>query len=122
MLIILQNLAKYKLTQSNNYDKIYFWYYNDNIKKTCPKRTITGKIIMDCTEEDFKQGVMNKIYDYDAACKYMDESYHYTDCTADKKLYYFLSKQSFGFGFKPFDLDPVLMKLITDAGIKYIEE
>ena len=28
----------------NDYDKIYFWYYNDNIKKTCPKRTITGKI------------------------------------------------------------------------------
>lgn len=104
----------------NSYDSSFYSY--PDIKKTCPKRTITGKIIMDCTEEDFKQGVMNKIYDYEASCKYMDESYHYQDCTTDKKLYYFLSKQSFGFGFKPFDLDPVLMKLITDAGIKYIEE
>ena len=104
----------------NSYDSSFYSY--PDIKKTCPKRTITGKITMDCAEEDFKQGVMNKTYDYEASCKYMDESYRYKGCTTDKKLYYFLSKPAFGFGFKPFDLDPALMKLITDAGIKYIEE
>ena len=86
------------------------------------KATITGKINMDCTEAEFKQEVMNKTYDYDAFCKYMDESYHYKGCTAEKKLYYFLSKQTFGFGFEPFDLDPDLLDRIKKVGIKYVEE
>ena len=106
----------------NDYDKIYFWYYNDNIKKTCPKRTITGKITMDCTEEEFKCGIMNKIYDYEGFCKYIDEIPTYMGCDETAKLFEFLDRPTFGLGFKPFDLDSSLMKLITDAGIKYVEE
>ena len=103
-----------------SYDGSFYSY--PDIKKTCPKRTITGKINMDCKEAEFKQEVMNKTYDYEAFCKYMDESYHYKGCNAEKKLYYFLSKQTFGFGFEPFDLDPVLLDKIKEAGIKYVEE
>jgi hypothetical protein len=84
--------------------------------------TITGKITMDCTEAEFKQSVMKKVYDFEAHSKYMDESYYHKGCNDQRKLYYFLSKQTFGFGFEPFELDHELMKMITDAGIKYVEE
>jgi hypothetical protein len=103
-----------------SYDGSFYSY--PDIKKTCPKRTITGKVAMDCSEAEFKQSVMSKVYDFEAHSKYMDESYSYKNCTAERKLYYFLSKQTFGFGFEPFDIEHELMKMITDAGIKYVEE
>jgi hypothetical protein len=103
-----------------SYDGSFYSY--PDIKKTCPKRTITGKVVMDCTEAEFKQSVMKKVYDFEAHSKYMDESYHYKDCNDQRKLYYFLSKQNFGFGFEPFELDSNLMKMITDVGIRYVEE
>jgi hypothetical protein len=103
-----------------NYDGSFYSY--PDIKKTCPKRTITGKITMDCTEAEFKQSVMKKVYDFETHSRYMDESYSYKGCNAQRKLYYFLSKQTFGFGFEPFELDEELMTLIKAVGIKYIEE
>ena len=77
---------------------------------------------MDCTEAEFKQSVMKKVYDFEAHSKYMDESYHYKGCNDQRKLYYFLSKQTFGFGFEPFELNTDIMKMIADTGIKYVEE
>lgn len=109
------------LTELLNSYNDYFYPY-PAIKKTCPKRTITGKITMDCTEAEFKQNVIQKIYDFKAQSKYIDESYIYSDCNEQHKLYYFLSKATFGFGFEPFDIDPEIVDKIKAAGIKYVQE
>lgn len=97
-------------------------YAYPSIKKTCPKRTITDKITLDYSEEEFKQRVSNKIYDFDAHVSYAKDNYRTGYCDKKHLLYYFLSKQFFGYGFEPFDLDPELMDKIKDFGIKYIEE
>ena len=104
----------------DEYDSSIYSY--PDVKKTCPKRTIMGKIEMDCTEEEFKAGIMKKTYDYNTFVKKLEESCSYKDCTPDRQLYYFLGKHTFGFGFEPFELDEELMNKIKAAGIKYIEE
>lgn len=103
-----------------HYDSSMYSY--PDIKKTCPKRTITGKIEMDCSEEDFKQGILNKTYDLKAFSEKLHESYTYSSCDKYKTLYYFLSKQTFGYGFEPFDLPSDIMEKIKEFGIKYVEE
>lgn len=119
---LFDSLSREKtLTELLNDYNDYFYSYPD-IKKTCPKRTITGKITMDCTETEFKQNIIQKIYDFEAQSKYMDKSYHYSGCNDQRKLYYFLSKRTFGFGFEPFDIDSEIMDKIKAAGIKYVEE
>lgn len=89
-------------------------------KKTCPKRTISGKIELDTTEENFKIQLMKKIYDYEAFEKYASE--HYYDKDSDSILYHFLRRSFFGFGFEPFELDEELMKKIRASGISYREK
>jgi hypothetical protein len=104
----------------NNYDSSIYSY--PGVKKTCPKRTITGKINMDCTEGEFKQEVMNKTYDFEAFNTKLQESYTYKGCNAEKAFYYFLGKQTFGYGFEPFELPEDLMNKIKIMGIRYVDE
>lgn len=99
-------------------DKSYYSY--PDFKKSCPKRTIDGKIGLDCTEDDFKNKLAEAIYDYESAEKRIIASYY---CTSkEKALYYYLDRKVFGFGFEPFELDEQLMAKIKATGIKYIEE
>lgn len=104
----------------NDYDSSMYSY--PDVKKTCPKRTITGKIEMDCTEEEFKQGIMNKTYDFKTFSEKLQESYTYKNCDKYRTFYYFLGKQTFGYGFEPFELSPEIMEKIKEYGIKYVEE
>jgi hypothetical protein len=97
-------------------------YYFPNLKKTCPKRAITGKINMDRTEQEFKQSAMEKWYNFETFSEQMRSSYYYKDCSLDKMFYYFLGRETFGYGFEPFELDSKLMEMIKEAGIKYIEQ
>ena len=104
----------------NEYDSSVYSY--PDVKKTCPKRTITGKIEMDCTEDEFKQGIMDKTYDLQAFSEKLQESYTYKGCDKYKTFYYFLGKQTFGYGFEPFELSEEIMEKIKEYGIKYVEE
>lgn len=100
-----------------DYDKYNFSY--PNFKKTCPKRTVDGKLDLDYTEEYFKQKIYNKIYDYTAYKNYYKDGWSFK---ASDSLYHFLNRIEFGFGFEPFELDEELMNKIKEAGIKYVEE
>ena len=103
----------------DEYDSSIYSY--PDVKKTCPKRTIIGKIEMDCTEAEFKQGIMDKTYDFDAFEKKYKESYG-KDGDKHRIFYYFLGKQTFGYGFEPFELNDEIMTKIKEYGIKYVEE
>jgi hypothetical protein len=94
------------------------WYSYPDFKKTCPKRTIEGKLELDCSEESFKEELIKKIYDYKAFEEYAKKSYY----SEDKILYYFLGKDTFGFGSDPFELPKDIMYKIQAAGIKYVDE
>lgn len=102
------------------YDSSVYSY--PDVKKTCPKRTIMGKIEMDCTEEEFKKGLMEKTYDFKTFSEKLQESYSYKGCDKYKTFYYFLGKQTFGYGFEPFELSDEIMEKIKEYGIKYEEE
>lgn len=105
-----------------DYDSTLYSY--PDVKKSCPKRVITGKITMDCTEDAFRQGIMSKTYDYAAFVERMAE-YHkstYTQCDNESVLYYFLGKSTFGYGFEPFELDEELLAKAKAAGVRYVEE
>ena len=93
-----------------------------DIKKTCPKRTITGKINMDCSEDDFKNTVMKQIYDYEAFLKKLKESFYYGSDDEAKDFCYFLRKQAFGYGFEPFELSQDIKEKLNKYKIRYIEE
>ena len=108
-----QDKKRSLLDIANNYNSSI--YAAPAVKKKCPKRFIEGKIVMDCSEEEFKEITFNSIYNYNI---YID----YETISEDRLLYYFLSKQSFGFGFEPFDLPENIMSLCTQAGVKYIDE
>jgi hypothetical protein len=102
------------------YDSSVYSY--PDVKKTCPKRTITGKIEMDCSEEEFKQGIMEKTYDFKTFSEKLQESYSYKGCDKYRTFYYFLGKQTFGYGFESFEFSPEIMEKIKEYGIKYVEE
>lgn len=111
--------SKYSLSELlKDYDGSYYSY--PDLKKTCPKRTITGKIELDCSEEDFKKKLTDKIYDYEFHEKRIKESY--LRSAQEYVLYYFLGMKAFGFGFEPFELSTDIMNKIKAAGIKYVEE
>ena len=93
-------------------------YACQGIQRSLPKRYIDGKITMDCTEEEFKELTLKAIYDYSL----YKENYNKYNYEEEKLLYYFLNRDSFGFGFEPFELDEDLMNMIKTAGIKYVEE
>lgn len=103
---------------SDTYYSIYSW---PDLKKKCAKRAISGKLEIDCTEEDFYKSILEKAYDYKGFEEYCLNSYHYSH-DANKILCYFLSRGIFGFGTEPFDLSEELMNRIKDAGIRYIDE
>ncbi len=95
------------------------WYSYPDFKKTCPKRTIEGKLEVDCSEERFKEELVKKIYDYKAFEEYAKKSYYSAE---DKILYYFLGKDTFGFGSEPFEIPEDIMYKIKAAGIRYVDE
>lgn len=95
------------------------WYSYPDFKKTCPKRAIEGKLELDCSEESFKTELIKKIYDYTAFEKYANKSYLSPE---DRILYYFLGKETFGFGFEPFEIPEDIMYKIQAAGVKYVDE
>jgi hypothetical protein len=76
---------------------------------------------MDCTEAEFKQGIIDKTYDFnDFYTKYRE---HYgKDGEKSKIFYYFLGKHTFGYGFEPFELSDEIMAKIKEYNIKYVEE
>ena len=96
-------------------------YSYPDIKKTCPKRAITGKIEMDCTEAEFKAGIMKKTYDFKTFSEKFQES-SYTGCDKYRIFYYFLTKRTFGYGFEPFELSEEILEKIREYGITYVEE
>jgi hypothetical protein len=95
------------------------WYSYPDFKKNCPKRAIEGKLELDCSEESFREELIKKIYDYSAFEKYAKSSYYSAE---DRILYYFLGKETFGFGFEPFEIPENIMAKIKAAGIKYVDE
>ena len=76
---------------------------------------------MDCSEDEFKQRLIEMVYSYEDFGKRLDNSY-YKGCTDEKKLYYFLGKSTFGYGFESFELPEELLNMIKAAGVKYVEE
>lgn len=95
------------------------WYSYPDYKKTCPKRTIEGRLELDYSEEVFKEELVKKIYDYKAFENYATNTYIKPE---DRQLYYFLSKDEFGLGSEPFEIPDEIMNKIKAAGIRYIDE
>ena len=104
----------------NNLESSVYSYFS--LKKACPKRSITGQLIMDCSEEEFKQRLIKKIYDYESFTERLKESHCYKGCDEVRILYYFLGKYTFGYGFDPFDLPDALVEKLKALGVKYIDE
>jgi hypothetical protein len=102
----------------NSITESHYSYFD--LKKACPKRAIESTIELDCTEADFRNKLMTKMYDFEAFEKYAKESYFRK--AQEHALFYFLGKETFGFGFEPFELSEDLMNKITTAGIRYIDE
>lgn len=110
-----------KIKISNFTDKYsHSQYLFPDFKKTCPKRTVTGKLELDITKEEFYKQLTNKIYDFDSWMDYYMK--HYLSPTKEVALYYFLASSTFGFSTEPFELSHELIEKIKTAGIKYIEE
>jgi hypothetical protein len=103
---------------TNSYKKSQYDY--PDIKKTCPKRVIDGKLDLDISEKDFGKLVMDKLYDFEAFKKYYLDNYRAPD--EDTALYYFLASRLFGCGTEPFEIPEALMKKIKDAGIRVMDE
>ena len=57
--------------------------------------------------------------DYKAFEEYAKKSYYSAE---DKILYYFLGKDTFGFGSEPFEIPEDIMYKIKAAGIRYVDE
>lgn len=105
--------------------KKYQYSYPD-LKKTCPKRVIDGKIDLDITEEDFYAAIIDKAYNFELYKKLYTDSYaSYGRPPAideDVVLFYFLGSRIFGLGREPFELPEDIMNRLKAAGVKYVEE
>lgn len=99
---------------ANNYKPSNYYYLD--LKKTCPKRTISGDIDFDITQEEFYKTVVNNTYDIASHLN----SNKYTDNRL--ALYYFFSSKLFGFGIEPFELSEDIVRKINTYGIRYIDE
>ena len=102
-------------------------YYSDDttygmpdFKTNRPKRLITGKIELDCTEVDFFNKLFAKIYNFDSYKKRYNLYINKVD--EEDVLKRFLNTALFGFGKEPFELPEEIMALVKNYGIKYIEE
>jgi hypothetical protein len=114
-----------KLSEFTEGYKKYQYSYPD-LKKTCPKRVVDGKIDLDITEEDFYKEIMNKAYNFELYMKLYKDSYaSYSRPPAideDVVLFYFLGSKIFGFGREAFELPEDIMNRLKAAGVKYVEE
>lgn len=103
-----------------------YQYSCPDLKKTCPKRVIDGKIDLDITEEDFYAGVLDKAYNFELYKKLHIDSYGSFNTppaiNEEVVFYYFLGSRVFGFGKEPFELPEDLMNRLKAAGVKYVEE
>lgn len=95
--------------------------YGGPMRKTNrPKRIVEGKIEMDCSEADFYEKLLNKIYDFDA---YKTRNAKYNSHMEPARVFKsFLDNSLFGFGKEPFELPEEIQKLMKDYDIKYIDE
>lgn len=109
-----------KLSNFSDYYGASRYAYPD-FKKSCPKRTIDGKIDLDISQEEFYKRVVDKIYDFDAYLDYYKQSYGRTP-NEDTVLYYFLGAASFGYNTEPFEIPKDIMSRLKAAGMKYIDE
>lgn len=114
-----------KLSEFTEAYKEHQYSYPD-LKKTCPKRVIDGKINLDITEEDFYAGVIDKAYNFELYKKLYVNSYASFGkppaINEDVALFYFLGSEIFGFGRESFELPEDLMNRLKAAGVKYVEE
>lgn len=114
-----------KLSEFTDGYKKYQYSYPE-LKKTCPKRVIDGKIDLDITEKDFYATIVDKAYNFELYKKlYVDSYRSYGRPPAideDVVLFYFLGSRIFGFGREPFELPEDLMNRLKAAGVKYVEE
>lgn len=95
-------------------------YGMPDLKTNRPKRLIAGKLEMDCTEADFYNKLLEKIYNFDAyKHRY---SLYVNRATEEDIIKRFLNTALFGFGKEPFELPEEIVKLIKNYGIKYIDE
>lgn len=104
----------------NSYDGSLYSY--PDIKQSCPKRAITGKINIDCSEDEFKQRLMKMAYDYESCIEKLDNYFSGRSDSEEYNLYYFVNRHLFGFGFEPFEIDESLLQKLKSYGLKYIEE
>ena len=109
-----------KLSNFSDYYNVSQYAYPD-FKKSCPKRTIDGKIDLDISQEEFYKRVVNKIYDFDAYLNYYKQSYSRPQ-NEDTALYYFLGSAPFGYNTEPFEIPEDIMKRLKAAGMKYVDE
>ena len=109
-----------KLSNFSDYYGASRYAYPD-FKKSCPKRTIDGKIDLDISQEEFYKRVVNKIYDFDAYLNYYKQSYGRPQ-NEDTALYYFLGSAPFGYNTEPFEIPENIMKRLKAAGMKYVDE
>ena len=114
-----------KLSEFTEGYKKYQYSYPD-LKKSCPKRIIDGKIDLDITEEEFYNEIINKAYNFELYKElYKDRYVSYgkpKDIDEDVVLFYFLGSKVFGFGKEPHELPEDLMNRLKAAGVKDVEE
>lgn len=114
-----------KLSEVLNYytdvDGAYSPFSYPDVKKKCAKRAITGKLELDCSEENFYKSLVEKIYDYKSFQDFCLSSYHYPN-DSDRILYSFLCSSLFGFNTESFELDAELLRRAKALGIQYVEE
>ncbi len=113
----------YNQTKLSNFTDSYSvsQYSYPDFKKSCPKRTIDGKIDLDISQEEFYKRVIDKIYDFDSYLNYYKQ-YYGRPQNEDTSLYYFLGSTPFGYGTEPFEIPEDIMKRLKAAGMKYVEE
>ena len=109
-----------KLSNFSDYYNVSKYAYPD-FKKSCPKRTIDGKIGLDISQDEFYKRVVHKIYDFDAYLNYYKQ-YYGRPQNEDIALYYFLGSAPFGYNTEPFEIPEDIMKRLKAAGMKYVDE
>ena len=114
-----------KLSEFTDSYKSYQYAYPE-LKKTCPKRVVDGKIDLDITEDEFYTELLDKAYNFELYKKLYIDSYlvYGRPPAIDENvvLFYFLGSRTFGFGREPFELPQALMDRLRATGVKYREE
>ncbi len=104
---------------ANNYSVAKYSY--PDFKKSCPKRTVDGKIELDLTQEEFYHTVIPKMYDFNVYLDYYKQQYGRTP-NEDTVLYYFLGSRPFGYSTEPFEISDDIMNRLKAAGMNYVDE